>query len=118
MDKFIEIKTDLNDALKNQWFERCRQKNVPWVVVTSRTKFADVLWDYISYPSGFEALFNQNEAGLKAVLQTIYDKYKNKNSNFSISCSAILFTELSIENAKAAAGEIFDFIDALMKKKA
>ena len=74
LSKFVEIKSDKGDAIKNQRFEFCRQKHIPYVIVNSRNKFADVLWDHISYPMGSEKIFNHNEEYLKTELLNIYKK--------------------------------------------
>lgn len=118
MSKFIEIKPSNDTTKKNEWFEHCQQKNTPYVVVNSGASTASVEWDYISYPMGSEKLFEQKEACLKAELMKIYDKYSTKKSMFSISARTASFSGFSIQDAKAAADEIFDLIDNLIKNKA
>ena len=118
MSKFIEIKVGDDISTKNQLMYDCRQKNVPYVVVSLRGGTAEVEWDCISYPTESEKRFGQKEAYLKTELGKIYDKYSTKSSTFSISASTANFSGFSIQDTKAAAEEIFDLIDNLSNSKA
>ncbi len=117
LNKFIEVKADPESLRQNQWFKHCRQKNIPYVVVTLKTKFADVLWDYISYSAGSDQIFSQSEAYLKVEFYKIYCKYGKENSAFDISCAKVNFSDFLIEDAKAAASDIFDLVNDLIKTK-
>lgn len=47
----------------------------------------------------------------------IYDKYSAKSSMFSISASVASFAGLPIQDATAAAIEIFELIDSVVKNE-
>ena len=115
MTKYLEIKTSDDAAKKNEWFAQCREKNIPYVIVSLSGSTASVQWDYITYPMESEEIFSKNEADLKAELMNIYGRYSTKDSEFSISTSTANFSGLSIDHARATANEIFDFIDKLIK---
>lgn len=117
MNRFIEIKPSDDTSKKNGWFEECRRKNMPYVTVTSRGGTATVDWDYISYPSGSEKIFDAKEACLKAKLKKIYDKYSTKKSEYSFSAFSANISGLSTQDAMSAAEEIHDLIDDLINNK-
>ena len=117
MNKFIEIKPSDDIEKKNQWKADCEKRNVPYVVVNLRGSTAEMEWDYISYPMGFEKIFEEVESCLKNECKKIYEKYSNKGSTFSISASVVNFSGLSIQDAKVAAEEVFDLIEKLINSK-
>lgn len=118
MSKFIEIQTSNDTTKKNEWFEHCRQKGTPCVVVNSEGNTASVEWDYITYPMESEELFKEKEVYLRVKLMEIYSKYSTKKSTYSISGATVNFAGFSIQDAKTAADEIYDLIDTLIKSKA
>ena len=117
MGKFIETRAGDENSTKNDGLEHCRKRNIPDVVVDFGRNAACVEWDYISYPMGTEALLEAKENFLKTELGRIYDKYCTEKSEFSFSVSVAKILNLSIQNAKVAAEEIYDLIDGVVNSK-
>ena len=115
--KFIEIKNGDGDEPNKSWLLDCKINKKPYVTVLAKYIYADVSWDYISYPMGCEKIFTENEEEIKISLDAIYAEYANKKSNCTVSASTSTFSGLSIENAKNAASDIYDLIDRFAKNK-
>lgn len=113
--KFIEINDSDDAQAKNDWLNYCRSMKIPYIVIVSRGRRANIFWDYISYPMGIEMAFDKNEDYIKEKLKEIYFKYANKQADYLISASSLNFNKFSIENAREAALEIYDFINNFME---
>ncbi|MBK7720397.1 MAG: hypothetical protein IPJ36_17895 [Simplicispira sp.] len=59
--KFAEVKSGQDNDAKNDWFKHCQSTETPYIIITKRTKFADVLWDHISYSEKQEMAFRESE---------------------------------------------------------
>lgn len=110
LQKFIEIKSGKDNSQKNAWLEHCRLKKIPYIIVTTRTKQASIEWDYISYPADVESHFENNKTLFHQELKNIYGKYAKANSKFSISSTSAYIENLSIEDARRAASDIYDLV--------
>ena len=46
----------------NIWFSFCRKNEIPYITVTTRTKYAKIDWDHISYSSpDYDNEFSKNK---------------------------------------------------------
>lgn len=114
--KFLEIRLDEDNSIKNAHFEFCREKNIPYIIISSRNKLADISWDYISYQDGSEKLFSKNDEYLRIEFSKIYKKYGRNNPISTISSASVNFFGILVEDAKAAANDIFDVVNNLVTK--
>jgi hypothetical protein len=114
--KFIEIKSSEGNDQKNVWFEYCREKEIPYITLTTRRRLAAVSWDHISYSMKVQKILINNEEFLSHELKNIYIKYTKENSKFNISCMNATFDAILIEDARRAAMDIYDLINGLIGK--
>lgn len=92
------------------WFAHCQKNQIPYVVVRYRKTLADVEWDYITFPSEWDKKLIENESELKHKFINVFQKHASKRSEYTVTCTVASFKGMPIENAKAAAGEIFDVV--------
>lgn len=112
---FIEIKDGNDDAAKGEWLDHCRAEEIPYIVIVVQGKYASVAWDYISYPMGSELKFTKNEEQIVKNMKAIYMNYANDKSDYAVSASTSTFNKFPLENARAAAFDIYNLINNLMK---
>jgi len=94
------------------WHHRCQRNIIPYVVVRYRTKLADVEWDYITFPNGYDDIFKTHQEDIKEKAFNIFKKYAYSRSEFTGSGYVINFRKLYIDNAKLAAQELYDLINS------
>lgn len=112
MNKFVDIpKRDVDAKAENAWFEKCRTSCVPFITLKSRTKFADVHWDYITYPNDIHKIFDSFGDKLRDDAIAIFMKYANKKSEYTANRYLVWYKSLEIPKAKLAAAELYDLID-------
>lgn len=111
MEAFVEIAgADTEHKNENLWFDECQQKQIPFIKIVSRTKFADVHWDYITYDAKLDSsICKHDEAFVNNTLQ-IYRTYANKESSYKILSTVIWLYNLEVQQARFAAKELFDCI--------
>ncbi|WP_421722005.1 hypothetical protein [Alloalcanivorax xenomutans] len=111
MDKFVEIpRTDVSAERENAWFERCESNQIPFITVKTRTKYADVHWDYIAYSKEVDEVLGGLGTRLRDNAIDIFKKYANANSRYAASGHLVWFKNLEIESARLAASELYDLI--------
>jgi len=83
MRKYIDLpRKDPHHRLENGWYESCQQRKVPFITVKRRTKYADVHWDYITYPTRLDALLHSFDGALRDKAKEIYLRWANARSSF------------------------------------
>lgn len=111
MQKYFELpKNDVQSKAQNAWFEICRNNSIPFIILKSRTKLADVHWDYIAYPTEVDKIFNVLDGQLRDKAITIFKKYADSRSEYQASDLLVDFKNLEIPKAKFAAEELYDLI--------
>lgn len=111
MKKYAEIpKNDVDTKVEKSWFKTCRANNTPFITVKARTKFADVHWNYITYPTEIDKVFDELGTKLRDEAIAIFMKYADKQSEYSVSGRLVWFKNLEISKAKLAAAELHDLI--------
>jgi len=109
--KFEEVpKNDVNHRVENAWYEFCRERKVPCITVKSRTKLADVHWDYIAYPAGVDEILDSLGNQLRDSAIAIFMKYADQRSEYTASGCLVWYKNLEISQAKLAAAELYDLI--------
>lgn len=113
MKKYAEIpKNDVGAKVENAWFESCREREVPFITVKSRTKLADVHWDYIAFPAEVDKALEILGTKLRDDAIAIFKKYANKRSQYTANGHLVWYKNLEIQQAKFAAEELYDLIVA------
>ena len=116
MIKFVEIpRKEKGYEKENDWHKHCLYKQIPFITVKTRTKLADVHWDYITYntPQTDQKLSELSFIIEKGALD-IFKKYANDASSQRINCHLIYFYNLNIPHARLAADELYDFLVSLV----
>lgn len=111
MNKFFEIpKNDPKAIAENSWFQICRKEKIPFIIIKSRKKYADVHWDYITYPNEVDKILNNRAIELRDAAIEIFKKHANERSKYSASNLLVSYENLEIPQAKLAAEELYDLI--------
>lgn len=111
MEKYFELpKNDVQSRAQNEWFKICRNNVIPFIVLRSRTKFADVSWDYITYSPEIEKILNALNGQLRDGAIAIFNKYANSRSKYQANDLIVSFENIEIPKAKLAAEELYDLI--------
>ena len=113
--KFVEVKSDEGNDAKNAWFKYCQSAETPYVVISKRTKSADVLWDHISYSGEQEITLRESEVVINRESDIICKNHGINISKFHSNSARISITEIPIEDARKCASDIFDLINRLVK---
>lgn len=117
MQKYVEVpKNDLKKITENAWFEICRKNSIPFVILKSRSKLADVHWDHIAYPSEVDRILNMLNGQLRDGAIAIFKKYASSRSEYEVNDLLVWFKNLEIPKAKLAAEELYDLIDGFVVK--
>ena len=115
MQKFVEISSrERNHEKENDWYTQCQEKAVPFITVKTRTRLADVHWDYITYSMEVDSILRDKKKFIESSAEEIYRKYATDKSTGRVSAHLIYFNNLEIHAAKRAASELYDFIDGLV----
>lgn len=111
MEKFVEItRKDKGFDKENSWYGFCEKQRIPFITIKSRSKLADVQWDYMSYPPSIDkALFDQHEH-IKTQMSAIYDRYASKDTWFGTGPGVISFGSLDLDSAREVASVLYDII--------
>jgi hypothetical protein len=118
MDKFVEVpKNDVKAKIENSWYQSCRERKVPFITVKSRTKLADVHWDYITYPPEVEKVLKDLGVQLRDAAIAIFNKYADNRSEYTASEYLVSYKNLEIPKAKLAAAELYDLIVGYVDSK-
>lgn len=76
----------------------------------TRTKYADVHWDYITYSKEVDEVLEGLGTRLRDRAIDIFKQYANANSRYTASGHLVWFKNLEIESARLAASELYDLI--------
>ncbi len=110
--KFIEINEYENNEIRNSWLEYCRSEFLPYIVITTEEKSASVEWDHLSYPMEQENIFLKKNPRLEEGLLRIAKMY-GSDDLISEPHSTFNIQNLSVDDARSAASEIFDLISSI-----
>jgi hypothetical protein len=116
MQKYIELpKKDVGAKVENEWYKICQKEQIPFITLKSRTKLADVHWDYITYPTNVDDILNDLNGQLRDNAIEIFMKYADKRSAYTANDHLVWFKNLEIEKAKIAAEELYDLVTAYIE---
>ncbi|WP_449104349.1 hypothetical protein [Pseudomonas veronii] len=115
MKKSVETsRNKKNLDQENSWFEHCRREKLPFITVTTRTKYANVHWDYITYPTEVDKHLEANRDLTVSKSLEIFQEYANAKSDYQLSSGLVYFNNLEIEAAKASAEKLYDLISEIV----
>ena len=113
--KFVEVKSGQDNDAKNNWFEHCKSAETPYIIITKRTTFADVLWDHVSYSEKQGMAFREGEATIQREANLICRNHEINISKCHANSAQISIAGISIEDARKCASDIFDLISRLTR---
>jgi hypothetical protein len=117
MTKYIEIaKSEAGFERENDWFKHCESAQIPFITVKLRSKYADVHWDYIAYSKGVDEILEGLGNTIREGATELFKKYANTKSRYSVNGHLIWFKNLEVENARLAAGELYELIVASVSR--
>jgi hypothetical protein len=90
---------------RDNWFFYARAQNLPMIHIATRTKYADVHWDYISVDESHEQSKFTDEDLLKIV--KLAKTYKGNFGFLGIQLFQGTIYKLKIEDAKVFASQVF-----------
>jgi len=113
MQKFV-IDNGNNSDTVNAWYRVCQEKQIPYIVVEKRTKYATVRWDYISFSSDKDQHIGDNQDNYREDLKAIFNKYSNAKSKFRIDGGGLIyFFDIEVSKASAMAEEFYDIAEKI-----
>lgn len=114
MVKKFEIGDEKNNSLFDAWFERTGITQVPFIVVRKKRKYCDVNWDHANLDPVFDHLFAGVSESFKEGLISIFNKYADKKSEYTITNLTLYAEKIPLENGEAFADELFDYINGVL----
>lgn len=109
--KFFTYKASDDDfSGVNAWYRQCQVTHLPYIVVCTKTKFANVSWDYISLPPKTDKILDANSAEITDGLIALFKQYANNKSEYRLTCYVAEFSSIDMDKAESFAEAIFDFL--------
>ena len=108
MTKKYEIITGADPDFKksNRWFRECERNLQPFIRINKKVKYYRLHWDFISMTDGQHHFYPDDE--FYKNIRGIIHKYWTLKGAEMIWGSVGTLTKLTLEQAEAAAVEIFD----------
>ncbi len=97
-------------SAENDFFSECQERQVPYILVSRRTKHASVSWDHISLPSSWDQLLTANSDAISAGLLAVFERWCNSKSKYSIGALAGSVETFDLASAESAAAEIHEIL--------
>lgn len=114
---FVSITSKSDDYNQiNTWLRQCQKSGTPYITIKTKTKFADVNWDYINLSHEAEECLRNNSKEIKNGLVSFYHKFANEQSSYSINEFTAEYKKIEIGNAEKLASEVFEFICKFLPK--
>lgn len=115
-EKYLIIKKGDYENKKKR-FRNCQYYKIPYVVIIKHTKYADVDFDYITYPTEFDNIFKSNSAEMMKFFIEIFKKYADKKSVYTTNWMTLFFENMPLDTVELLASEIYDLVNELVEKK-
>ena len=112
MQKYIKVSSNKKGvAQSNLWFEHCKKLKCPFIKIIVRNKYADVIWDYITYPIEYDKTIKDKEEILGKGFFEIYGRYLNDRGSEIISIGLMaIYKKIEKSKADCLAEELYDYI--------
>jgi hypothetical protein len=111
----------LDREAERAWYIQCRENQIPFVVVKSRTALADVHWDYFSYSNELDKKIRGRSKEICQFAEDLFLEYRvnsARKATRSICANVISIKNLAISDARAAAERLYDFLGGILKRPA
>ena len=110
----LKKERDKNFDEINKWYKECERLHTPYIVIKTRTKYANIDFDHFSMPKSYDKLLISNHEMIDEVVFKLIKKYGIKKSKFVTNSFIISFFNIPIENAEKLAKELYDFINGIV----
>jgi hypothetical protein len=97
-------------AAENAHYRDCEFREIPFVAVNTRRRYASVSWDHISLPSEQDQILQGSNEEITRLILDVYRRHREPTSRFSISALTGVIENLDRGSAEVVAGEIFDIL--------
>jgi len=115
MKKFeVQKNKNINHDAINRWFKKCENEHIPYIVIKTKNKYAQIDWDYISFPKGYDKILINEKEKIYEFVMEIKNKYGVKKSDVTGNTLVTTFINIPLENAEKLATELFDFLNNLV----
>ncbi len=101
------------ESLVDNWFSYCQNKQIPFIVVFTKKKYADIEFDYITLKPKYNYLFKKYSDKIEKDIEEMFWKYREDKiyNNDVFWSELIILHKIPIDNAYLLAEEIYDYIN-------
>lgn len=120
IQKFVSVNgTKKEDYDKiDEWFRLCKTKQIPYIVIKNKKKYARIEWDYISYVPEVDIILDDLRDTTISYFDSLYMTYGVKKSAYDIGGRLAVFKDMPIETAETVAQHLYDYIHSMVSGKA
>jgi len=101
---------------KKEWYEYCKNHQVPYIVISIRSSYADVEFDYITYTdTNIAKILCEKEEFIKQKSLEIFERYATRKSVVKYCGWALIkIDNILISQADEVALEIYKLVTAIL----
>lgn len=103
---------------RNRWYQKCRQRAVPFVVVSQRRKYAKLEWDCISLPLNLDSRIRDDGDQIIEEILRIFGCCANGASKYLIQAFVGNLDNLYPQDAEDAAKRVFEILNSRLPNDA
>jgi hypothetical protein len=109
--KYVEYKQiDENIDHVNAWYKECQRDAVPYVIVRSRRKYADIQWDHLNLPKEADDTIRSKGDDFRNGFVHIFRKHAGLKSEYRLGSFVVEFLNIDTARATAAAADMYDYV--------
>lgn len=98
----------------DRWFKECERRNIPWVRVMTKRKYATVEWDHWSLESDLDEKMRARFSEACRVVDDIFKRHRVQRSRSNPHPMVGSFEHIPVLAARQAAGEMFMLMYSLI----
>lgn len=98
----------------DRWFKECERRNIPWVRVMTKRKYATVEWDHWSLESDLDEKMRARFSEACRVVDDIFKRHRVQRSRANPHPMVGSFEHIPVLAARQAAGEMFVLMYSLI----
>lgn len=98
----------------DRWFVECERRNIPWVRVMTKRKYAKVEWDHWSLESDLDEKMRARFSEACSVVDVIFKRHRVQRSRSNPHPMVGSFEHIPLLAARQAAGEMFVMMYSLI----
>jgi hypothetical protein len=110
----IKKEREKNSDEVTAWYKECQRLHKPYIVIKTRTKYANIDFDHISLPKGYDKLLGKEQEKITDAVIKLIRKYGTKKSSYETNSLIIVFRDIPIENSEKLANDLFDLLNEIV----